>query len=357
MRPLPCLLFLAAVLSHGAAGADDRATPPAVMLRPITSHDRVLILAPHPDDESLGAAGLIQKAVAAHARVRVVFATDGDANPWAQRLVEHRAFIGKKDRARWGARRKQEACRALAVLGVPPRDVIFLDLPDQGTTRLLMANDKKTMDAFRHALGDWQPTIAAIPSRCDLHADHNACFVFARLALGPPDGKRLIELEYLVHKKPLIDARGQIVVKLSPSEVGKKRAAILCHTSQTALSRRSLAAFAQPEEMFYAPGSPREFDANNPVALADARHRDVFVQFHDMKTRRAFGKAPLLLVGDTTRQTVWLPRNKYQHFGMTLPRPTRQLFLKLDARGMFLDKAGWREVPVKQLPHRPRTVK
>src|SRR5438105_6795742 len=68
--------------------------------RAITSRDRVLVLAPHPDDESLGAAGLIQCAVAAHARVCVVFATNGDNNAWAQRFVEHRWHIDATDRAR-----------------------------------------------------------------------------------------------------------------------------------------------------------------------------------------------------------------------------------------------------------------
>src|SRR5207249_1856284 len=125
---------------------------------------------------------------------------------------------------------------------VSSRDVIFLNLPDQGTTKLLMQNDRKTLGAFRHAIGDWKPTIAAFTSRYDLHPDHSACFVFARLALGPADGKRLIELEYLVHKKPLADSRGAVAVTLTPRELAKKRDAIFRHASQTALSRRSLVA-------------------------------------------------------------------------------------------------------------------
>ena len=41
---------------------------------------RVLVLAPHPDDETFGAGGLIQQAVTAGAALRVVFATDGENN-------------------------------------------------------------------------------------------------------------------------------------------------------------------------------------------------------------------------------------------------------------------------------------
>nr|MBP6330775.1 PIG-L family deacetylase [Dokdonella sp.] len=42
--------------------------------------DRVLVLAPHPDDEVLATGGLIQQALAAGAALRVIVATDGDNN-------------------------------------------------------------------------------------------------------------------------------------------------------------------------------------------------------------------------------------------------------------------------------------
>src|SRR5258708_6499796 len=105
MRTFLGSLFVVAAFATNTNASDNSARE----LRPITSRDRVLVLAPHPDDESLGAGGLIQKAVAAHARVRVVIATNGEANPWAQRFVEHRVVISPRDRGRWGARRKQES--------------------------------------------------------------------------------------------------------------------------------------------------------------------------------------------------------------------------------------------------------
>src|SRR5438094_488409 len=82
----------------------------------ITARDRVLILAPHPDDESLAAGGLIQRAVAAGAATRIVFATDGDDNPWPQRFIERRLNISTADRLRWGRRRRGEALAAVARL-------------------------------------------------------------------------------------------------------------------------------------------------------------------------------------------------------------------------------------------------
>ena len=74
----------------------------------LSARDRVLVLAVHPDDESLCAGGLIQHALAHGAKVRVVFITDGDNNPWPQRFVEGvGAFILPiaRDGAKGGAER------------------------------------------------------------------------------------------------------------------------------------------------------------------------------------------------------------------------------------------------------------
>jgi len=88
--------------------------------------ERVMVLAPHPDDETLATTGFLQKAVAAGAAVRVLFATDGDNNPWPQRASERRWRITIADRARWGRRRRGEALAALASLGVPADSAHFL---------------------------------------------------------------------------------------------------------------------------------------------------------------------------------------------------------------------------------------
>jgi LmbE family N-acetylglucosaminyl deacetylase len=61
---------------------------------PPTIWKRVMVLAPHPDDETLATTGLLQQAVSAGAAVRVLFVTDGDNNLWPQRAVERRWQIG-----------------------------------------------------------------------------------------------------------------------------------------------------------------------------------------------------------------------------------------------------------------------
>src|SRR5437868_4865012 len=108
MRSFLGFLFLFSTLIASACAAIEPRE-----LRPISPRDRVLVLAPHPDDESLAAAGLLEKAVGAHAKIRVVFATNGEANPWAQRFVERRIHIGDPERVRWADRRKHEALRAV----------------------------------------------------------------------------------------------------------------------------------------------------------------------------------------------------------------------------------------------------
>src|SRR5580704_2711504 len=53
---------------------------------PITANDRIIVVAPHPDDEILGAGGLIQQACAAGAEVHVIYLTSGDHNQIAFKL-------------------------------------------------------------------------------------------------------------------------------------------------------------------------------------------------------------------------------------------------------------------------------
>ena len=68
------------------------AVPPPAEERELqfTAADRLLMLAPHPDDEALAAGGLLQRAIGADAEVRILYVTSGENNPWAQRANEWR---------------------------------------------------------------------------------------------------------------------------------------------------------------------------------------------------------------------------------------------------------------------------
>src|SRR5262245_41050295 len=62
-------------------------TPPTVMEVP--EHTRLLVVAPHPDDEVLGAGGLMQRVHEGDGEIRVVYLTDGEGYPEGVELEDH----------------------------------------------------------------------------------------------------------------------------------------------------------------------------------------------------------------------------------------------------------------------------
>ncbi len=346
------------------------ASAAAAPLRPITARDRVLVVAPHPDDESLGAGGLLQRAVAAHARIRVVFLTNGDNNVWAQRYIEHRFYIGAADKARWGARRDKEALNALGRLGVPAKSAVFLDFHDSDTTRLLMTGNQPFQAAIDSSIIAWQPTILVLPSPDDLHPDHNTAYVVTRLEYRRLNTPLPYELEYLVHTngapKP-----GGIELPLTAEEKQTKLEAILRHATQMTLGRKRFTAFASDVETFRPPGLSGDpdplFEAKLErgilrVAICRQKNHSLHGAVLDVAMQTTQGE-PIRLemplppnsqnvqtVDSMTRQpasTAWV---RYQsdkiEIAIPVSSPARLAFVKLDWTPVFFDIAGWREAPV-----------
>ena len=217
---------------------------PHVALLDLNARSRVLIIAPHPDDEALGCGGLIQHALAAKAAVRVLFATDGDNNPWPQRVLEKRLRITPNRRKAWGQRRRAEGFASIQKLGLTEDDAVFAGLPDQGLTHDLVSGEARFAHVLRHQAKEFDPTLVIGPSIHDTHADHSAIAAMTRLLL--PDTP---QLEYAIHGR-----RGDgETVHLTPAQIAVKRSAILCHQTQTALSKRRFLAYAKPIERFHAP--------------------------------------------------------------------------------------------------------
>src|SRR2546421_7572469 len=75
----------------------------------------ILVIAPHPDDEALIAAGRIRAAVLAGDTVKIIVVTNGDAQ------------LGGVDR---GLQREGESVAAVQLLGLTEQDAIFLGYPD-----------------------------------------------------------------------------------------------------------------------------------------------------------------------------------------------------------------------------------
>ncbi|HEV8238787.1 MAG TPA: PIG-L family deacetylase [Thermoanaerobaculia bacterium] len=130
--------------------------------------ERVLVLAPHYDDEVLGCAGLLAQLAQAGAAVRVLFLSDGSGG------VEEVA-----DRAAYAARRRAESDAALAALGVAGAE--HLGLPDGQLDRRI----DEMAAAIRRALETQKPDLVLAPSPLESTSDHQAAFAALFRVLSP----------------------------------------------------------------------------------------------------------------------------------------------------------------------------
>jgi LmbE family N-acetylglucosaminyl deacetylase len=233
--------------------------------------DKLLIVAPHPDDESLGTGGLVQRAFASQVPVRILFGTKGENNLWAQRFSERRWNIGRDERASWGERRRHEALNALSILGGKPDCARFLNLPDQGITGLLMKGDPELLALFAEEIEEWRPTTVVIPAMRDAHPDHSALSVVLSMVLDSFGGLLSQIWEYIVHKPQVAITRQPVILRLSSEEVERKRKAILCHETQVALSRDRFTRFARSEETYYSHNPIRVSSDGGPLLAVQTR--------------------------------------------------------------------------------------
>jgi LmbE family N-acetylglucosaminyl deacetylase len=244
--------------------------------------DRLLVLAPHPDDETLATGCLIQRALATGAAVQVLFATDGDDNPWPQRWIEKRWRIGAAGRARWGARRRVEAVRALAILGDGAVSTRFLGLPDQGLTDRLMRDDAAE-SALAAAIAGFGPSHVAVPSLDDRHPDHSALRLIAEIALAR-SGTGCMRFAYLVHGEAASTAR-----VADARALARKRAAFAAHETQWRLGARRFGRLVERPESF-----ARVDAADRSMSSAVAHHGDRLLV--PARVLQALGRHELLIV-------------------------------------------------------------
>ena len=230
--------------------SSDLFDPDVLLKRPGAS---LMVLAPHPDDESLAAAGLIQRALACRARVSVVFISDGENNPWPQRMLERRMWIGSRQRADWAARRRGEADAALHMLGVEPINVHRLGWPDGGVTWMLLDDTASMLATMRALVERERPTLMVLPDLVDRHPDHSAIHVLMEMVFQTsPQVRKPDCLGYLLHGRSQPGVPQRAVFTLTPDEVSRKRDAIKAHASQIALSRGRFLRFAAATENFVA---------------------------------------------------------------------------------------------------------
>lgn len=265
-----------------------------------TSDDRILILAPHPDDEVLACAGVIQKALAKQLPVKVVFFTYGDNNQWSFWVYRKHPVIFSKAVEGMGLIRHDEAQEADKVLGLSLQQIVFLGYPDFGTLNIWYNHwDKrppfKSMltkvrsvpykNAFRPAapykgeeilrdlvaiLEEFRPTKIFLSHPADHNVDHRALYLFTNVALWDMGMETKVKLyPYLVHYKfwpkprghhpqekllPPDDLyKGEILWEISllnPDELMCKENALKKHRSQFETAKSYLDAFVRKNELF-----------------------------------------------------------------------------------------------------------
>jgi LmbE family N-acetylglucosaminyl deacetylase len=207
--------------------------------------ERTLVFAPHPDDESVGAGGLLAHIAGRGATVHVVFLTSGENNPWPQRASTRRWRVTAADRQDWGRTRRSEARRALLDLGIPPQNATFLGFPDDGLSRV----DRTTLiQAVAKALSDFNPTLLVVPSIDDLHPDHRAAYRAIIEAVAVSACTPLLILSYVIHGDLASPERR--VIAMSDEERARKREAIGRHATQLLLSRRRFLRYAARDEQY-----------------------------------------------------------------------------------------------------------
>lgn len=185
----------------------------------VAALERLLVVAPHPDDETLGAGGLIQRTLERGGAVRVVLITAGDGYVEA---VQHETGLPHprpSEYIAYGERRLREAQAAVQELDGDRVRLQVLGFPDGGLASLLHAHWRRTSPERSSTTGvseppypealdpriaydgadlrrqllrlldEIQPTIVALPYPSDRHPDHRATGLFTLLALNDWTGK------------------------------------------------------------------------------------------------------------------------------------------------------------------------
>jgi LmbE family N-acetylglucosaminyl deacetylase len=312
---------LATVVTLRAQAPPARAVPTLDI--PVTAATRLLVIAPHPDDETLGAAGLMRRVIGRGGQVHIVWMTSGDGFPEGVETADGITHPRPQDYRDYGKLREQEARAAAAALGIARRSLTFLGFPDEGLCELASAYLSAKTRAFESPYTDrfspplteqvirgvryrgadvrrelerimiaFAPTVLVDVHPEDEHPDHCSTHLFVREALqalaarGRP---RPRSLHYLVHyeHRPLTPDAGEgsdlqppagfpapegrwVTLALTPDEIAAKKRALLLYRSQMLVIGRFMQAFARDNELFLEgePASQPECWCQNGINVA-----------------------------------------------------------------------------------------
>lgn len=128
---------------------------------------KVLVIAPHPDDEILGCGGTIARLSQSGAEVVVAIVTRGMAPQFSDEFV---------------ANIRTEAKTSHAMVGV--KETVYLDLP---AAALETVPATKLNGTLAKLVQDVRPDTLFVPFVGDIHTDHQLTFLAAMVAARPRD--------------------------------------------------------------------------------------------------------------------------------------------------------------------------
>jgi LmbE family N-acetylglucosaminyl deacetylase len=196
-------------------------------LREMLEDRPFIVIAPHPDDESLACGGLIAGACEQGLRGQVVIVSDGAGSHRSSKTYPPN---------RLSALREDEAKQAGAELGLRPEDMLFLRLPDRSVP-CEGAEAERAIEAIVDCARKIGAGSLFVSWRHDPHCDHEASYRIARAVQRRAGEIRLFE--YVVWGHTLapdteVDPiRGGFRIRIDRDAQEKKRRAIAAHRSQT----------------------------------------------------------------------------------------------------------------------------
>lgn len=258
---------------------------------------KLLIIAPHNDDESLGTAQLIKKSLENGADVRVVVVTNGDGYTEALDIHDKKIFAKPSDYIAFGYERQGETVDAMTSLGVKKEYIYFLGYPDGGISHLWEESfyvpykskytkvdaspykDSYTKGAtytgesllkdLESILTTVNPDYMAYPHSNDRHPDHWAVNGFVTYALKKTGQDPEKEYLYLVHRGdwpvPMTLDKNRFLLPpyklkksgtiwysldINPDEADEKEQVIRKYKSQFPTLKNLMLAFVRKNELF-----------------------------------------------------------------------------------------------------------
>jgi len=129
---------------------------------------KILVIAPHPDDEVLGVGGTIAKHTKMGDEVYLCVVTKAYTPDWSEEFIKNR---------------EKEVLKVNKILGI--KKTYFLDFP---TVKLDTIPQKELNEAIFRVVNKVRPDTVYIPHRGDVNKDHRLVFETAMVALRPKLG-------------------------------------------------------------------------------------------------------------------------------------------------------------------------